>query len=37
MIIVTAEDSIHKAYLLRILTEIVDNPLLSNSLKSGKH
>ena len=32
MIIVTAEDSIHKAHLLRILTEIVDNPLLSNSL-----
>lgn len=32
MIIVKPADAIHKAYLLRTLTEIVDNPLLSNSL-----
>jgi len=32
MIVVKASDAIHKAYLLRVLTEIVDNPLLSSSL-----
>ena len=32
MIIVKPADTIHKAYLLRTLTEIVDSPLLSNSL-----
>lgn len=33
MIIVRPQDAIHKAHLLRILTEIVDNPLLSQSLR----
>lgn len=32
MIIVKPNDAVHKAHLLRILTEIVDNPLLSNAL-----
>lgn len=32
MITLRPTDAIHKAYLLRILTEIVDNPILSTSL-----
>lgn len=32
MITLRPTDAIHKAYLLRTLTEIVDNPILSNSL-----
>lgn len=32
MITLRPSDAIHKAYLLRTLTEIVDNPILSNSL-----
>jgi len=32
MITLRPTDTIHKAYLLRTLTEIVDNPILSNSL-----
>ncbi|MBP9817383.1 nucleotidyl transferase AbiEii/AbiGii toxin family protein [Candidatus Shapirobacteria bacterium] len=32
MITVRPEDAIHKAYLFRVLTEIIDNPLLSQSL-----
>lgn len=32
MITLRPTDAIHKAYLLRTLTEIIDNPILSNSL-----
>lgn len=32
MIIVRPTDAIHKAYLLRILTEMIDNPVLSSTL-----